>query len=124
MLNMAWAHLLLSKPCSALFGVFSLLAVFCVCVSVFGCVLCICCSFLYLVFVLCICSAFLCLVVFCVFVARFSICSMFSKCCACVVKLMKMFSSFACVLSICMCYLKLLRVELSGPPYLRPSKAK
>ncbi len=39
---------------------------------------------------------------FSVFAARFCICSMFSKCCACVVK-MKMLSWFACVSSLCMC---------------------
>ncbi len=44
------------------------------------------------------------------YLQRFRICSTFSKCCACVVKLMKMFSQFACVSYICMCFLMLLRV--------------
>ena len=39
----------------------------------------------------------------------------------CVVKLMNMFSYFACVLTTCMCFLKLLCVELSGPPYIYTS---
>ncbi len=34
------------------------------------------------------------------------------------VKLMKMFSWFAGAFSICMCFLKLQRVELSRPPYI------
>ena len=34
------------------------------------------------------------------------------------VKLMKMFSLFACVLSFCMCFLKLQCCELSWPPYI------
>ncbi len=34
------------------------------------------------------------------------------------VKIMKMFSFFAGAFSICMCFLKLQRVELSRPPYL------
>ena len=37
----------------------------------------------------------------------------------CVVKLMKMFSDFSCVLFTCMCFLKLQCVELSGPPCVR-----
>ncbi len=34
------------------------------------------------------------------------------------VKMMKMFSWFADTFSICMCFLKLQRVELSRPPYV------
>ena len=61
-------------------------------VSLFATCLCMCCTFLYLLRVSVMC---------------------------CVVKLTKMFSYFACVLTTCMCFLKLLCVELSGPPYIR-----
>ena len=47
------------------------------------------------------------------------VCARFCNVLCCVVKLMKMFSYFACVLTTCMCFLKLLCVELSGPPYIR-----
>ena len=47
---------------------------------------------------------------FSVFAARF--CNVLCS----VVKLMKMFSYFACVLSTCMCFLQRQCVELSGPP--------
>ena len=57
------------------------------------------CRFFYLLHV-CVCAARFCNVL------------------CCVVKLMKMFSYFACVLTTCMCFLKLLCVELSGPPYI------
>ena len=69
---------------------------------------------------------------FLLFAARFSLCyafvyvlhisvfaARFCNVLCCVVKLMKMFSYFACVLTTCMCFLKLLCVELSGPPYIR-----
>ena len=52
--------------------------------------LCMCCAFLYLLRVSLMC---------------------------CVVKLMKMFSYFACVLTTCMCFFAV--HELSGPPYIR-----
>ena len=84
--------------------------------SVFAARFCICCAFLYLqrvsVFAarFCICCAFLYLQRVCVLAARFCICCAIlylqrvSVMC-CVVKLMKMFSYFACVLSTCMCFL-------------------
>ena len=75
------------------------------------------CRFLYLQHVsvfaarFCIFSTFLYFQHVSVFAVRF--CNVL----CCVVKLMKMFAYFACVLSTCMCLLELRCVELSGPPY-------
>lgn len=43
----------------------------------------------------------------------------FLKWCTGVGKLMKLFSEFAFALFICMCFLNLQSVELSGPPYIK-----